>query len=127
MPDLSLTSEQGLLRRAAREFVERECPLAAVRAIDDEQGGFSRELWEKMAGLGWPGMLIPPEHGGAGATLTDAAVLYEELGRGLLPGPHLSSCVIGALLLLRAGSEEQRQRLLPGIARGEQIVALALT
>ena len=87
MPDLSLTGEQELLRRTAREFVQRECPLSEVRKIEEKEGGFSRELWRKMAELGWLGILIPPAYGGEGGTLTDAAVLYEELGRGIVPGP----------------------------------------
>lgn len=127
MPDLSFTSEQELLRSSARDFVERECPLAETRRIDEQGGGFSRELWQKMAGLGWAGILIPPDYGGEGGSLTDAAVLYEGLGRGLLPSPHHSSAVLSALLLLRAGSEGQKQRYLPAIARGERILALAIT
>lgn len=127
MADLSLTSEQELLRNTAREFVERECPLATVRRIEEEEGGFSRDLWQQIAGLGWPGILIPTAYGGEGGTLTDAAVLYDELGRGLLPSPHHSSAVLAAQLLLQAGSEEQKQRLLPAIARGERILALAFT
>ncbi|MEX1253494.1 MAG: acyl-CoA dehydrogenase family protein [Dehalococcoidia bacterium] len=127
MADLSLSDEQQLLQRSARDFVERECPLADVRRINEDEGGFSWELWEKMAGLGWLGILIPTEHGGAGGSLTDAAALYEELGRGLLPGPYHSSAVVGATLLLQSGSVEQKTLLLPEIARGERIVALALT
>ena len=127
MPDLSLTSEQELLQSTAREFVERECSLATVRKIQEEEGGFSRELWQKIAGLGWPGILVPPAYGGEGGTLTDAAVLYEEMGRGLLPSPHHSSAVLGALILLQGGAGEQKERLLPAVARGEKILALACT
>ena len=127
MPDLSLTSEQELLRSTAREFVERECSLATVRKIQEEEGGFSRELWQKIVDLGWPGILIPPAYGGEGGTLTDAAVLYEEMGRGLLPGPHHSSAVLGALILLQGGAGGQQERLLPAVARGERILALACT
>ena len=127
MLDLALTSEQELLRSTVRDFVERECPLATVRRIDEQEGGFSRELWQKVAGLGWAGILIPPSYGGEGGSLTDAAVLYEELGRGLLPSPHHSSAVLAAQILLQAGSEAQKQRLFPAIAGGERILTLALT
>lgn len=127
MPDLALTSEQELLRNAARAFVERECPRSEVRRFDVEGIDFSRELWGKMAGLGWAGILVPAEHGGEGASLTDAAVLFEQMGSGLLPSPLLSSSVIGALLVERAGSDRQRAELLPAIAGGERIVALACT
>lgn len=126
MVDLALTAEQELLRTSARDFVERECSLDEVRRID-QAGGFSPELWRKMAELDWAGILVPTEHGGEGVSLTDAAVLYEELGRGLVPGPHHSSAVIGALLLKRASSAQQRERTLPSVARGETTLALALT
>ena len=127
MADLSLTSAQELLRTTARDFIERECSLAQVRRIDEEEDGFSRELWQRTAALGWPRLLVPAAYGGAGGSLTDAAVLYEEIGRGLLPGPQHSSAVLAAQVLLRAGSEAQRQRLLPAIARGERIVTVAFT
>lgn len=127
MADLSLTSEQELLRSTARDFIERECSLAEVRRIDEEQDGFSRELWQQTAALGWHGLLIPTAYGGADGSLADAAVLYEEIGRGLLPGPHHSSAVLAAQVLLRAGSESQQARLLPAIASGKRIVTLAFT
>jgi alkylation response protein AidB-like acyl-CoA dehydrogenase len=80
-----------------------------------------------MAALGWPGILVPVERGGEGASLTDAAVLLEELGRGVVPGPYHSAAVLAATLLTQAGSAEQKAALLPAIASGERIVALALT
>ncbi len=127
MPDLSLSSDQELLRNAARSFIQAECPLPAVRTINEIEGGFSKELWGKISELGWPGILVPTEFGGEGGSLTDAAVLCEELGRGLLPTPHHSSAVLGALLLLRGGSAEQKEAILPAVARGERILTLALT
>ena len=62
-----------------------------------------------------------------GASLTDAAVLYEAFGRGPLPGPFFSSGVLSALTVLEAGSESQRRRMLPEIAAGRQIFSLAIT
>ncbi|MEX2158476.1 MAG: acyl-CoA dehydrogenase family protein [Dehalococcoidia bacterium] len=126
MPDFALTSEQELLRNAARDFVQRECPLSELRRMDREGIEFSRELWDKMAALGWPGILVSKQYGGEGASLTDAAVLFEELGRGLLPSPLLST-IMCALLIDRAGVDGQRAELLPAIARGERVVALACT
>src|SRR4029450_2323448 len=66
-------------------------------------------LWRKASELGWPGMLVPAEYGGSESTLTDAAVLFEELGRGPVPGPFFSSGVLGALTILEAGSGAQRR------------------
>ena len=125
--DLSLTAEQEMLRTIARDFISRECPDTLVSQMDEEGDGFPRQLWQKMAGLGWAGMVIPEEYGGAGRSFTDLGVLYEEMGRGALPSPHHSSAVLCALVLLKGGSEEQRREYLPGIARGERILALAAT
>jgi alkylation response protein AidB-like acyl-CoA dehydrogenase len=127
LADLSLTDEQQLLQRSAREFIERECTLAEVRRINEGEDIASRELWAKMAALGWPGILVPAEHGGEGGSLTDAAALLEELGRGVVPGPYHSSAVLSVTLLAEAGSAEQQATLLPAVARGERVVALALT
>jgi alkylation response protein AidB-like acyl-CoA dehydrogenase len=76
---------------------------------------------------GWLGLLVPREYGGEGGSFTDAAVLFEELGRGPVPGPHLSSYVVAALTLLEGGTEEQKRDWLPSLARGEQTYVLAVT
>src|SRR5947209_8534740 len=85
--DLGLSEAQELLRRSAREFFERECPLSRVREIQESDGGFSRELWDRIARLGWLGLLVDEQHGGSGGDLTDAAILLEEVGRALAPVP----------------------------------------
>ena len=125
--DLSLTPEQEMLKSTAKDFVARECPITFVRELDEGGDGFSRPLWQKIADLGWVGMIIPEEYGGGGRSFTDLGVIYEEMGRGLLPSPHHSSGVLCALILLEGGSDQQKRGLLPAIARGEQVLALALT
>jgi alkylation response protein AidB-like acyl-CoA dehydrogenase len=95
-------------------------------AIEDEEG-FSTDLWAKVKSAGWPGILVSEEDGGAGAALTDAAVLFEALGHGLAPVPLHSSAVLATALISRTASEEQRAMLLPRLASGERIGALALT
>jgi alkylation response protein AidB-like acyl-CoA dehydrogenase len=125
--DLSLTEPQELLRSAARSFVEREAPRHALVAVQRGDTGLLPELWRKAAGLGWPGILVPAEYGGSESTLTDAAVLFEELGRGPVPGPFFSSGVLGVLAVLEAASEAQRRAILPGVARGETVLTVALT
>ncbi len=124
MADLSLSTEQELLRGTARDFIERECPLSKVRGIIEEEGGFSRELWRKTAELGWQGLLVRQEYGGTGGSLSDAAVLFEELGRGCVPGPYVLTA-LAALLLLDAASPEKRAELLPAIASGEAVANVA--
>lgn len=125
--DLALSESQQLLKQVARSFMEREAPKDTITALQGSDTGFRPELWEAAAGLGWLGMLIPPEYGGAGSSLTDAAVLYEELGRGPLPGPFFSSGVLGALTVLEAGTEAQRQALLPDVAAGRAVLTVAIT
>jgi len=125
--DLSLTEPQELLRASARSFVEREAPRHALVAAQRDDGGLAAALWRKAAELGWSGILVPAEYGGSESSLTDAAVLFEELGRGPVPGPFFSSGVLGALTVLEAATPAQRQAILPRVARGEAILAVAIT
>lgn len=125
--DLSLTEMQEMLRTTARDFMKRECPWTLVKEIDETDTGFSEDLWRKIADLGWLGMLFPEEYGGMGSSLTDLAVIYEEIGQALLPGPHFSSAVLCGSIILGLGSDEQKQQWLPAIGRGETIMTLALT
>ena len=125
--DLALTEPQEMLRTAARGFIEREAPTHALVAWQRSDVSLMPELWRKAAELGWLGMLIPSEYGGGDSSLTDAAVLYEELGRGPLPGPFWSSGVFSALTVLEAGSEEQRRAILPKVARGETVMSVAVS
>jgi alkylation response protein AidB-like acyl-CoA dehydrogenase len=125
--DLALTESQEMLRSTARTFMEREAPKDAIVAMQRAPSSLDPELWRKAAALGWLGILIPPEHGGSGSSLGDAAVLYEEMGRGPLPGPFFGSGVLGALAVMQGGTEAQRTRLLPAIARGERVLSPAIT
>ena len=125
--NFALTDQQGLLRKEARHFLETECPKSFVKELESSDLGYSPELWDKMAQLGWLGLVIPEEYGGAGCDLMDLAVLFEEVGRAALPSPLFSTVVLGALPILEAGDEEWKRRLLPGVAKGETILTMALT
>jgi alkylation response protein AidB-like acyl-CoA dehydrogenase len=124
---LVLTEDQELLAQTARDFVRTNSPISRLRALRDAQDsvGFSRDVWQEMAQLGWAGILIPEEYGGAGMGLADIAVVLEAVGRNLAPEPFLSTVLLGGQLLAHAGSPEQKQAWLPGIATGEKILALA--
>lgn len=124
---LVLTEDQELLAQTARDFVRTNSPISRLRALRDAQDsvGFSRDVWQEMAQLGWAGILIPEEYGGAGMGLADLAVVLEAVGRNLAPEPFLSTVLLGGQLLAHAGSPEQKQAWLPGIATGEKILALA--
>jgi len=124
--DLALTESQELLRASARTFIEREAPSHAIVALQKTESSLVPELWQKACAAGWLGMLIPSEYGGSDGTLGDAAVLYEELGRGPVPGPFFSSGVLGALTILEAATDAQKRALLPRVARGETVLSVAL-
>jgi alkylation response protein AidB-like acyl-CoA dehydrogenase len=125
--DLSFTEEQEILKDSVREFMLRECPRETVRQIDDTETGFSPDLWQKASSLGWTGVLIPAEFGGNGGSLLDAAILSEEMGAALFPGPYHSSCILSALILLGDEGGKRHAQLLRAIAAGQSIVTLALT
>ena len=125
--DLSLNEKQELLKNTAREFVLQEYTKDTLLEMDREDIGYTDEGWRQIAQLGWLGILIPPEYGGEGGSLTDAGVLFQELGRGPVPGPLFSSSVLGANVVLEAGREDQKRDILPAIANGNQILALAVS
>jgi alkylation response protein AidB-like acyl-CoA dehydrogenase len=125
--DLSLTDAQEMLRAAARTFVEREAPRHTVVALQRAESSLVPELWRKASEAGWLGILVPTAFGGSESSLTDAAVLYEELGRAPLPGPFFSSGVLGVLAVMEAATEAQQQAILPSVARGESVLSLAIT
>jgi len=108
--DLVLTEEQELLRSTARELVSNRSSLRRIRTLRDgaDPDGFSRALWKEMAALGWLGIPVPVEHGGLGLGAMDLACVMEEVGRGLMPEPLLSTVVLGAGALLLGGSAAQQ-------------------
>lgn len=125
--DLGLTETQELLKNAARDFLENECPEQLVRDMEEDEKGYSPDLWGKMAEQGWQGLLIPDTYGGAGFDFLDLCVLLEEFGRALVPGPFMSTVFGGAIPIMQIGSDAQKQEFLPKIASGDLIFTLALT
>lgn len=125
--DLALNEQQEMLKKSARDFLKKECPASLVRQMQEDEKGYSLELWHKMADLGWMGLVIPQEYGGVGADLIDLVILLEEMGQVLAPVPFLQTVVSGGMTILAGGSEEQKKYFLPKIASGELIMSLALT
>src|SRR4030042_6505432 len=93
--DLGLNEEQEMLRKSARDFLQGECPKQLVRKLDESDGGYSVELWRKMAELGWMGLVFPEKYGGSGRGFLDLAILLEEMGYNIVPGPFFSTVVLG--------------------------------
>jgi alkylation response protein AidB-like acyl-CoA dehydrogenase len=117
--DFGFNEEQDMLRKSARDFLAKESPMTYVRRMMEDEVGHSGETWRKMAALGWMGLILPEEHGGAGLNMVDLVVVLEEMGRVVMPGPFFSTVLLGALAVLEGGSEQQKARYLQPIAAGE--------
>ncbi|MGI9511304.1 MAG: acyl-CoA dehydrogenase family protein [Anderseniella sp.] len=125
---LILNEEQRMLEDAARDFLQSRAPVSHLRELrdGDECHGYSKKLWQDLADMGWPATLVPEEHGGIGYGYTGIGIILQQCGRTLTPSPLLSSALIGVTALLKGGSDSQRETMLPAIAAGEQIMALAV-
>jgi alkylation response protein AidB-like acyl-CoA dehydrogenase len=124
--NFDFSDEQKQLRDEARKFLAEKCPPKAVRAVLDGEAAYDRELWQGLAEMGFLGVAIPESYGGAGAGHLELCVIAEEMGRALAPVPFSSTVYLAAEALLIAGSEAQKQKWLPKIAKGEAIGTLAL-
>lgn len=125
--DLSLNDDQEMLKKVASDFVKAQVPAHQVTQWYKNKQTFQPQLVKKAAELGWLGMMIPEEYGGAGVSAMDCAVVFEELGRGPVPGPLFTSGVLSAQIIYEAGTEAQRNALLPRLCKGEMIVIPAIT
>jgi alkylation response protein AidB-like acyl-CoA dehydrogenase len=125
--DIGFTEEQELLRDSARRFLESECDTQFVRRRMAEPAAVTDEFWRKLADQGWLGIVYPEAEGGSGLGLVDLVVLMEEIGRAVMPGPFLSTVLLGGGAIAEAGSPAQRREWLPRIAEGEAKAALAWT
>src|ERR1700761_3913940 len=120
-------AERTALRSAVHDLLHDRCTEQDVRREMTTGDGFDRELWRQLAELGVTGMLIDPEHGGAGLGPLELEEVTEETGAALLPSPFIASGVIAASLIRAAGNAGDQQRLLPGIADGSAIATVAVT
>jgi alkylation response protein AidB-like acyl-CoA dehydrogenase len=124
--NFDFSDEQKQLRDQARKYLAEKCPPKAVRVVLDGKETYDRELWKGLAGMGFLGVAIPEEFGGAGAGHLELCVIAEEIGRALAPVPFSSTVYLAAEAILLAGSDAQKQKWLPLIASGAAIGTLAL-
>lgn len=127
MIDFSLTEEQQIIRQTTREFAERE--VAPVATANDQAGRFDTELVKKMAALGLIGAIIPEQYGGRGIDYRTYGLIVEEIGRAdAAARTVISVCTsLCGVPILKFGSEQQKQRWLPGICSGEGLACFGLT
>jgi alkylation response protein AidB-like acyl-CoA dehydrogenase len=125
---LVLNDEQGMLRDSVNAFLAEHAPVAHLRKLRDSHDavGFDRRLWQQFAEQGYSAALVPEAHGGLGLGVVEAGIIGEALGRTLAPSPFLSTAVLAARTLARAGSPAQQADLLPRIAAAKAVIALAV-
>ncbi len=125
--DLELTDDQGLFRETSHRVLEERFPFTRVRELIGDPLGFDPDMWRRGGELGWYAMFVPEQHGGgsvSGRPVLDAAIVAEELGRMVHPGPFHSTNVV-AYGLAEFGTDQQRRDYLPAIAGGELIATWA--
>ena len=125
---LVLSEEQSMLRDSARGLISDKAPVSHLRQLRDAKDptGFSRELWQTFAEMGFSGLLVPEDFGGSGLGCVEAGVVMEEIGRTLMPSPFLSTAVLAVSALSRGGSAAQKAEHLPKIVDGSLLAALAI-
>lgn len=124
--NFDFSDDQKQLRDQARKFLAEKCSPKAVRVVLDGKASYDKELWKGLAEMGFLGVAIPEEFGGAGAGHLELCVIAEEMGRANAPVPFSSTVYLAAEALLIAGSDAQKKKWLPAIAAGEAIGTLAL-
>ncbi len=125
--DFGISEEQQQLKDSARALLTNECPTTEVRKAMASEDGYPRALYDHVAKLGWHGLIVQEQFGGAGLGMLDMAMLLEEGGYAAMPGPFLFSSTIVAGVLKIARSNEQTGKWLSAIAAGEAIGTVALT
>jgi len=120
------TEEQDLIASTSRQFLEENIGIERVRELMMSDEGFDRGLWKEMADLGWMGLAVAEDHGGAGLGAPEMGVLLEEMGRLMTPGPFLASAVLATAVIQQVATESQQTRLLPSLASGDVIASVAL-
>jgi len=123
--DFALSDEQRMLADLVGRFVDRDYGFEVRKASVAAAEGFSRQHWQTLAETGLLGLNVPEAHGGLGGTAAETLVVMEAFGRGLVVEPFVHTAVLAARLLAAEGTPAQQERLLPPLAAGERLFALA--
>ena len=122
----AFSDEQEEFRSVLRRFLKERSPTTEVRRLMATAAGWERDQWRRVnAELGLAAIAVPEAYGGQGFGASEQCIVLEEMGRALFCAPYFSSTVLAASAILEAGTEAQKQRLLPGIASGETVATLA--
>jgi alkylation response protein AidB-like acyl-CoA dehydrogenase len=115
----------ALLKDSVTDFISRATTIARVRALRGTPGEYDRAIWRQMAELGWLGIALPERHGGMGLGLTETAIVAEGLARALAPEPFTACAVLAAGVIAASDNDGLKEEILPKIASGDTIAALA--
>lgn len=121
-----LSESQQILKDNARKFFANECPITEVRRLMETDTAYDAALWRKMAEQGFTGIIFPEEYGGLGLGVVELALLMEEAGFALLPGPFFSTVAMAGSLIEFCGTAEQKKKYLAPICGGEARSTVAL-
>ncbi len=123
--ELGLTDDQGFFAETTRKFLADKCSITAVRALESSVDGFDRDVWRAGCELGWTSLLVGEAHGGGSISehgLLDAALIAEEMGRAVAPGPFVPTNVV-AFAIAMGGTPDQKATWLPRLMSGDAIGA----
>jgi alkylation response protein AidB-like acyl-CoA dehydrogenase len=125
---LILNEEQTLLKDSAKDLMTAAAPVTQFRALRDakDELGYSKDLWTQMVDMGWAGICIPEEFGGLDFGFHGLGIVLEETGRTLAASPLVASILVSASAVTLGGNETQKKQLLPKLAEGTVLMALAL-
>lgn len=123
--EFGLNESQEILKESARKFFAGECAIGEVRRLMETETAFDAGLWKKLTEQGYTGIVFPEQYGGVGWGMVELALLMEEAGRALLPGPFFSTVALAGGVLNEAGTAEQKKRYLEPICHGRARATLA--
>jgi alkylation response protein AidB-like acyl-CoA dehydrogenase len=124
--DVLMNDDEHMVAESAREFLEVECPPRLVREMESDPLGYSKDLWSKVAELGWQGMCLPESVGGSTMPLVYLGLVLKEVGRAIAPIP-LHSTAVASLAIARDGTPAQQEQYLPAVVEGKSILTWAFT
>jgi len=124
--NFDLTDEQRMLQETVQQFIDNECPTSRLREIFDGEEAYDPVLWKGLAEMGFAGLTIPEQYGGAELETLDVAVVAETIGYGALPGPFFNH-VVAAHAIALGGSDDQKEKWLPRLATGEAVATIAFS
>ncbi len=124
--NLEFSDDQKFVQQSARDYLESNAGLEKCRAVLEGDASYDTELWKGVTEMGWLGTVVPEEYGGAGLGYLELVLIAQEIGRSLAPIPFSSSVYLATEAVLRAGSADQKKKLLPLLAAGEMIGTFAM-